>query len=87
MRFVALEIGVQQVLEPGQDVFVHLATCDKLPFVEAHAVIQQQFDITRDQAFAVLIYRVCQFLLYLIQAIPEDSPFLFRQVKGFVGGV
>ena len=71
LGFIALEIIVQQFFKPAEYIFVYLSPCDELPFIETHAVVQQQFDVTGDEASAVLVGWNLQFPLYLVQAIPE----------------
>ena len=71
-----LEVFVQQLLEFYDNIFVRLITCDKLPFVETHTVIQQQFDVTHDELLAVLVDRMLQLDPDFMYSISYDFSFL-----------
>lgn len=71
-----LEVFVQQLLEFYDNIFVRLITCNKLPFVETHTVIQQQFDVSHDELLAVFVDRVFQLDPDFMYAISYDFSFL-----------
>lgn len=65
------EIVVEQPFETGEDVLIHVRAGDKLPFVEAQAVIQQCLDVDGDEALAVAVDGVFEFVPDLRKAIDE----------------
>ena len=71
-----LEVFVQQLLEFYDNIFVRLITCNKLPFVETHTVIQQQFDVSHDELLAVFVDRMFQLDPNFMYAISYDFSFL-----------
>ncbi len=73
----SLKILVEQSLKLHKDVFVYLAPGIELPFIKAHAVIKQQFNIFGYQCFAMLVYGMVQFQPDFIETINDDLPFLF----------
>ena len=87
LGLVAVEIVVEQSLEACQHIAVRILSCDELSVVEAHAVVQQQFDVLGDEAFAVLVDGVVQLLLYLVQTVRENPFLRLRQMKCLVGGI
>ena len=49
------EVFVEHVFETHQNIAVHFVARNELPFVEPHAVIEQQLDIHRDNRLAVTV--------------------------------
>ena len=49
------EVFVEHVFETHQNIAVHFVARNELPFVETHAVIEQQLDIHRDNRLAVTV--------------------------------
>jgi len=80
----AREILVEEGLETGQDVAMGILPGDELPFVEAQAIVEQQFDVVGDEPFAHPVDCMMQFLLNVQQAVDEDVALLFREMQGFV---
>ena len=65
------EIAVEQPFKTGENVLVGICPRDKLPFVEAQAIIQQCFNVDSDEALAVAVDGVAELVLNLIKAIDE----------------
>ena len=55
LRPVRNEVFVEHVFETHQNIAVHFVARNELPFVEPHAVIEQQLDIHRDDRLAVTV--------------------------------
>ena len=55
---VACEVVVEQGLKAGQDVPIDVLSRDELAFVEAEAIVEQQFDVVRNQSLAQPVDRV-----------------------------
>ena len=58
------------------NLFIHFVTCNELPFVETHTVIQQQFDVSHDELLAVFVDRMFQLDPDFMYAISYDFSFL-----------
>lgn len=84
LRFVGLEITVHDILELGKDVFVYIFTGDELAVIKTDAVIEQKLDVGDNQHFAVLVYSPVKLFADVVQAIDDDTPFLFGEMKGLV---
>ena len=78
------EIVVHESLELGQHVAVCCLTCNELPFVEAHAVVQKQLDVACDEAPAQAVDGMVEFHRYLVEAVLYNLSFIFRQVESLV---
>lgn len=65
------EIVVEQPFKTGENVLVGIGAGDKLPFVEAQAIIQQCLDVNSDEALAVAVNSVFKLVLNLLKAIDE----------------
>ncbi|MFA6728604.1 MAG: hypothetical protein WCS17_10380 [Prevotella sp.] len=48
LRLTRLEIIVQQILKAQKYIVVQLMTLRKLPVIEAHAIVKQQFDVVAE---------------------------------------
>ena len=79
------EIVVEQTFETDQNVAVDTSARDELPFVEAHAIIEQQLDVGRYEPLGVLVDGVLGLGAYLVQAVDDDLPLLLREVERLVG--
>ena len=84
LRQSALEVGVEQSLKLAQDVSVYGGAGGELAFVEAHAVVQQQLYVSREEAFAQPVGGAGHFPFYLPYAVQEDAFLFLRKVQGFV---
>ena len=84
-RLAARIIVIQQLLETGKEVFVHIVACDKLAVIEPGAIIKEHLDAVYYQSFAVLVYSMTQFVLYLVEAVHDDLPFFRAEVQSLVG--
>ena len=81
------EVVVEEVLELHYHALVALRARDELPFVEPHAVVEQQFDVARDEPAAVLVSRTAYFHLYFFKTVGVDAFLFVRQVQRFVGRI
>ena len=73
-------ILVQQLLEAGKDIVVQHLARDELPFIKAHAIIQQHFDIGDYQWFGKFVDGVLQFTGYLVHIVLDDDTLVGGQV-------
>lgn len=87
LRQMVQKVAVQQVFKLVEDVLVDGRAGVELAFVEAQAVVQQEFDVAHDEPFAMAVGRSLHLHTYLVQAVVEDAFFRFRQVERFPGAV
>ena len=84
-RLTARIIFIEKLLKAGKEVFVHIVACDKLAVVEPGAIIKEHLDAVHYQRLAVLVYSMTQFVLYFVEAVHDDLPFLGAEVQGLIG--
>lgn len=77
-------IFIQQLLETGKNVFVHIVACDKLAVIEACAIIEKHLDAVHNQSLAVTIYSMVQFVLYFVKAVHDYLPFFCTEMQRLV---
>ena len=70
--------------EASEDIAIDSFTCGELAVVKTEAVVEQDFDIGSDDAAAVLVDAVVQFLLYLSEAVEDGLAFTVGHMQGFV---
>ena len=75
---------IEKLLETGKEVFVHIVACDKLTVIEPGVIIKEHLDAVHNQSLAVAVYGMTQFVLYLVEAVHDDLPFLGAEVQSLV---
>lgn len=87
LRLLGNKITVQQCFERMEDVLALLLARDKLPVVEADAIIKEQFDGRYDDLVAMLVCRPFDLFVDFHHAVDQCLAFLFRDMQGFVYGI
>ena len=78
--FARTEIIVQQCVEAGQYIAVQDGTGGELALIETKAVVEQYLNVGNDDAPAVLVNVVPEFLFYLSETVEDGLPFAFGHV-------
>ena len=81
---VRREVGVEQLLETGQNIAVGLLPGDELPLVETQAIVQQQFDLGDQQPPAHAVDIVIELLADGRQTVDEGRALAFGEVQRLV---
>ena len=87
MGLIAREIIIQQRLKTSPHILVGHLTGHKLAGIEAHTIVQEQFDVHGYKLAAELIYRALQFYLDLLQAVLKNLLFLLREMQSLIGAI
>ena len=87
LRMSTLEISIQLFFKSYQNVFVHLAPRNKLPFIKTHAIIQQKFDVADNEAAAMFVHRTGQLHLDFLQTVSVNAFLFVGQMKSLIRSI
>ena len=70
-----------ELFQAGQERFVDVLPRDELPLIETRAIVQEQFDVPRENGCGVQIDRMVQFLFDILKTARNGRCFPLRQMQ------
>ena len=84
MRRTAVEILVQKLFELCGHVIARIASCNELAVIEPHTIIKQKPYIGSYEPAAMLVDRMFQLFVYLMQTFHYRMPLILGQMQSLI---